>query len=120
MKTATERVLAMRQRRYEAGLSQLVLWVPKERATEIRSLVKRLLDDSTLASADWAVGPSSARVWIVFSTKAQPPGLKKKLREAGFKCAKAGVWTGSATQAVVQKLEPLVIVAGGEFRSTPP
>lgn len=120
MKTASQRVQAMRQRRYEAGLSQLVLWVPKDRAAEIRSLVRHVLEDKMTAATYRTVGQSSVRIWIVFSAKTQPSSLKKKLREVGFKCSKAGVWTGSATQAVVQKLEPMVTTAGGRFQPTPP
>ncbi len=142
MKTAAERVTAMRQRRYEQGLQMLVLWVPKDRAGEIRGLVQqRLVSPAPSCPAEPApVSPETrvaAKLKRAADTVAAPapfkpqPGkwkvilpptrtsseLKAMFRQTGMVCSAAGRWHGLLTSAQRQALEPLVEAAQGRWEA---
>lgn len=124
MKTTAERVQAMRDRRYAAGLSQLVLWVPPDRKAEIRELVERHLAGPSVEPAPEPppaplpppqAKPRPVARTLVFADKAQPTALKSKMRGAGFTCKKPGVWVGKAVSAEAwAEILPLALAAGGK------
>ncbi|MGI4748221.1 MAG: hypothetical protein ACRYFY_19580 [Janthinobacterium lividum] len=137
MKTAAERVTAMRQRRYEQGLQMLVLWVPKDRAVEIRELVQQTLaspvqetfdrppaavsetlEASRTEPAAGTVVTSQGRPskWkIILPPTRTSSGLKAMLRQVGMTCSAAGRWHGVLTPAQQQALEPMVEEAQGQW-----
>lgn len=142
MKTAAERVTAMRQRRYEQGLQMLVLWVPKDRVAEIRGLVQQRLASSAPACPGelapvsletWAaakpeptvdavaapapVKPPSATWKVILPPTRTSPELKAMFRQAGMVCSAAGRWHGLLTPAQQQVLEPLVEAAQGRWEA---
>ena len=115
MKTTTERVQALRDRRYAAGLSQLVLWVPKERAVEIRALVQRHLGDLARPSLEQTQTAEPAARKLVFTEKIRSKAFKAKMRAAGFTCDLPGVWAGDAVSAEDWAvIFPLALAAGGK------
>lgn len=142
MKTAAERVAAMRRRRQEQGLQMLTLWVPRGRAVEVRELVRRALVAPPAPEANRpipiaAVAPGTpARVpevektptptpppakqkpikWqVVLPPARTPPELKRQLRQAGLVCSAAGRWHGRLTLAQQQALAPRVQEAQGRW-----
>ncbi len=142
MRTAAERVTAMRQRRYEQGLQMLVLWVPKGRADEIRGLVQQRLA-SPAPSCPGELAPVSPKTraaakperaadtiavpalikpqpgkWKVILPPARTsPELKVMFRQTGMVCSAAGRWHGFLTPAQRQALEPLVEAVQGRWEA---
>lgn len=142
MKTAAERVTAMRQRRYEQGLQMLVLWVPKNRAAEIRGLVQERLaspappcpdelapvtretqatvraEPAAIAvAASAAVELYPAKWKVILPPTRTSPELKAMFRQTGLVCSAAGRWHGLLTPAQQQFLEPLVEAAQGRWEA---
>ena len=143
MKTAAERVTAMRQRRYEQGLQMLVLWVPKDRAGEIRGLVQQRLASPAPAfptkpappvspetrvaakpkrAADTVAAPAPVKPqpgkWkVILPPTRTSPELKAMFRQTGMVCSAAGRWHGLLTPAQQQALEPLVEAAQGRWEA---
>lgn len=139
MKSAAERVSAMRQRRYEQGLQLLTLWVPQGRADEIRALVHQVLAASLpqqeagstmsapeeraaeLPDAQAVVSPaktakSKPSKWKIVL----PPGptateLKGKFRAVGMVCSGPGRWHGRLTSIQREALSPSILAAGGHW-----
>lgn len=142
MRTAVERVTAMRQRRYEQGLQMLVLWVPKGRAAEIRGLVQQKLASpapscpsklapvslETRAAAELEptvnalaalapVEPLPGNWKVILPPTRTSPELKALFRQAAMVCSAAGRWHGLLTPAQQQALEPLVEAAQGRWEA---
>jgi len=131
---SSHRVAEFRKRQRAAGLMQIELWVPRDRAGEIRDLVRRHLAgaSTTPASSIAATPPAPQSIaappsppeqkkpppdhpWLIrfgFGDRKIPFELRERFKRLGLRQEASGTWWGVLPTEKLEMLQPTIKKAG--------